>query len=101
MFRLGYAEIEDLYELRPYGSFCAMMTSHNDTYHVTNTITILTTGHKRCKSCNVFIKWRGFFCPSCGYKAITRPTKVKLQPEKRVDMTINCDSNTHTLSNYS
>jgi hypothetical protein len=43
----------------------------------------------------------GLFCPSCGYKAITRPTKVKLQPEKRVDMTINFDSNTYTLSNYS
>ena len=41
------------------------------------------TGHKRCKSCDVFIKWDGLCCPCCGYKLRTRPTNIKLKAKLR------------------
>lgn len=30
-------------------------------------------GHKRCSSCEIFIKWDGFHCPCCGIILRTRP----------------------------
>ena len=42
-------------------------------------------GHKRCKNCDLFIKWDGPWCPCCGYKLRTRPrnfSKAKLREKK-------------------
>ena len=43
------------------------------------------SGHKRCKSCDLFIKWEGPSCPCCGYKLRSRPrnfSKIKLTLEE-------------------
>lgn len=29
--------------------------------------------HKRCKTCEIFIKYKGVFCPCCGFRLRTRP----------------------------
>jgi hypothetical protein len=45
-----------------------------------------TAGHKRCKNCDLFIKWDGVFCPCCGYKLRTKPrnfSKTKLGEKER------------------
>lgn len=31
------------------------------------------SGQKRCKVCEIFIKWDSFWCPCCGYKLRTQP----------------------------
>jgi hypothetical protein len=47
------------------------------------------TGHKRCKNCDVFIKWEGLCCPCCGHKLRTGPRpfrlKEKLREQKRIE----------------
>jgi predicted amidophosphoribosyltransferase len=49
-----------------------------------------TDGHKRCKSCDVFIKWEGLRCPCCGYQLRTGPRyfryKAKLREQKQVEV---------------
>ena len=56
-----------------------------------------TTGNKRCKHCNLFIKWEGFWCPCCGgrlrigprqfkYKEMLREQKVKENPNDLLQM---------------
>jgi uncharacterized Zn finger protein (UPF0148 family) len=47
-----------------------------------------TNGHKRCKECELFIKWDGVLCPCCGHKLRTRPrnfSKVKLREKRAID----------------
>ena len=43
------------------------------------------TGNKRCRECDLFIKWNGVFCPCCGCRLRTRPrsTKCKAKLRKR------------------
>ena len=45
------------------------------------------TGNKRCRKCDLFIKWDGVFCPCCGCKLRTRPRstkfKIKLRRKRR------------------
>jgi hypothetical protein len=45
-------------------------------------------GHKRCKVCDLFIKWDGLFCPCCGYKLRTRPIILKLKAKLREERAI-------------
>ena len=49
-------------------------------------------GHKRCKNCNLFIKWEGLRCPCCGYRLRTGPRyfryKTKLREQKQVEVKI-------------
>ena len=35
------------------------------------------SGLKRCNSCNVFIQWKGLWCPCCGSKLRVRPRNSK------------------------
>jgi uncharacterized Zn finger protein (UPF0148 family) len=35
-------------------------------------------GHKRCKECDLFIKWDEVLCPCCGHKLRARPRNPKL-----------------------
>jgi hypothetical protein len=46
--------------------------------------------HKRCKSCNVFIKWEGLRCPCCGDQLRTGPRyfryKAKLREQKQIEV---------------
>ena len=30
-------------------------------------------GHKRCTTCDIFIKWDGIHCPCCNFALRTRP----------------------------
>jgi tRNA(Ile2) C34 agmatinyltransferase TiaS len=41
------------------------------------------TVNKRCKSCGLFIKWDGLWCPCCGYKLRTRPRNMKFKAKLR------------------
>ena len=34
-------------------------------------LALYNSGHKHCKSCDLFIKWEGLSCPCCGYKLET------------------------------
>ena len=42
-----------------------------------------SSGNKRCKNCDVFIKWDGLSCPCCGYKLRTNPRKYNLKEKLR------------------
>jgi uncharacterized Zn finger protein (UPF0148 family) len=42
-----------------------------------------TSGHKRCKVCDLFIKWDGVFCPCCGRKLRTKPRDFKFKAKLR------------------
>jgi predicted amidophosphoribosyltransferase len=41
------------------------------------------TSHKRCKKCDLFIKWDGLWCPCCGYKLRTRRRNSKFKAKLR------------------
>ena len=45
-------------------------------------------GQKRCQICELFIEWKGLWCPCCGYRLRTRPRnlkyKAKLRARKKV-----------------
>jgi hypothetical protein len=45
-------------------------------------------GHKRCKSCDLFIKWDGFSCPCCGFKLRTTPRDFNLKEKLREQRSI-------------
>ena len=36
-------------------------------------------GQKRCQVCQIFINWKGVFCPCCGYKLRVTPRNRKLK----------------------
>ena len=67
------------------------------------TLSRYTAGNKRCKQCNLSIKWEGFWCPCCGgrlrisprqfkYKEKIREQKVEQnQKAKILTMKITCD----------
>ena len=40
-------------------------------------------GQKRCKSCEIFIKWDGLWCPCCGYRLRMMPQHTKHREEVR------------------
>jgi hypothetical protein len=40
-------------------------------------------GWKRCKICELFIKWDGLLCPCCGHKLRARPRDPKLNAKLR------------------
>lgn len=46
------------------------------------------TGHKRCQTCEIFIKWDGTFCPCCGRRLRIGPRsfkfKAKLRKQKEI-----------------
>jgi hypothetical protein len=48
------------------------------------------TGNKRCRTCDLFIKWDGFFCPCCSLKLRVGPrcfkfkTKLKIKKQKEI-----------------
>ena len=39
------------------------------------------TGNKRCKVCDLFIKWDGLFCPCCGYRLRTRSRSFRFKAQ--------------------
>jgi rRNA maturation endonuclease Nob1 len=47
------------------------------------------TGHKRCQTCDMFIKWDGVFCPCCGSRLRIGPRNIKsnakLRKQKRIE----------------
>ena len=49
-----------------------------------------TNGHKRCKNCDMFLKWEGLCCPCCGSKLRIGPRhfrlKAKLREQKEKQM---------------
>ena len=47
-----------------------------------------STGQKRCKSCEIFIKWEGVSCPCCGYRLRTMPRSSEDREELRMIKTI-------------
>ena len=47
-----------------------------------------STGHKRCKVCELFMKWDGLFCPCCGYMLRTSPRKSKFKTKLRAERAI-------------
>ncbi len=51
----------------------------------TGLISGFTHGSKRCRRCDIFIKFDGMFCPCCSYKLKTKPRK---KPEKNKEMKI-------------
>lgn len=42
-----------------------------------------SSGNKRCKNCDVFIKWDRLSYPCCGYKLRTNPRKYNLKEKLR------------------
>jgi uncharacterized Zn finger protein (UPF0148 family) len=46
------------------------------------------SGHKRCQTCDLFIKWDGIFCPCCGRRLRIGPRsfkfKAKLRKQKEI-----------------
>ena len=36
-----------------------------------------TIGQKRCRICDIFVKWEGVWCLCCGHKLRTRPRASK------------------------
>jgi hypothetical protein len=42
------------------------------------------TGHKRCQTCEIFIKWDAFFCPCCGCKLRVGPRHFKYKAKLRM-----------------
>lgn len=32
-----------------------------------------SNGEKRCQICEIYIKWKGLWCPCCGYRLRTKP----------------------------
>lgn len=42
------------------------------------------SGQKRCKTCSVFIKWEGLWCPCCGYRLRMMPQHTKHREKLRV-----------------
>ena len=42
------------------------------------------TGQKRCQICEIFLKWDGMWCPSCGYRVRTRPRGQKFKERLRI-----------------
>ena len=46
------------------------------------------TGRKRCKVCELFIKWDGSFCPWCGYNLRIRPRKSKYKARLKEEIAL-------------
>jgi len=42
------------------------------------------TGQKRCQICDLFMQWKGIFCPCCGYKLRIRPRLYKHKAKLRI-----------------
>lgn len=42
-----------------------------------------TFGHKRCRSCDLFVKWEGSRCPCCGFKLRATPRNFRLSAKLR------------------
>jgi hypothetical protein len=49
------------------------------------------TGNKRCRTCDLFIKWDEFFCPCCSLRLRAGPrcfkfkAKLKIKNKKRYE----------------
>ena len=41
-------------------------------------------GQKRCRECNLFIKWDGAFCPCCGQRLRNRPRHTRYDTKLRI-----------------
>lgn len=41
--------------------------------HKIGTAPRYSNGHKRCQTCEIFIKWKGLYCPCCRYRLRTKP----------------------------
>ena len=39
---------------------------------------------KRCQACEIFIEWKGLWCPCCGGKLRTSPRSMKYKIKMRV-----------------
>jgi hypothetical protein len=42
------------------------------------------SGQKRCQACEIFIEWKGLWCPCCGSKLRTGPRNMKYKIKMRV-----------------
>ena len=40
---------------------------------------VYVQGGKRCRVCDIFIKWDGMFCPCCGTKLRCKPGKPSIR----------------------
>ena len=40
-------------------------------------------GQKRCHECELFIEWKGLWCPCCGRLLRTKPRAKKVKKSKR------------------
>lgn len=56
-------------------------------------------GQKRCKSCSIFIKWEGAYCPCCGYRLRTMPRHTEDREELRM-IRVTSRNNKKLNSNY-
>ena len=41
------------------------------------------TGQKHCNVCQIFINWKNFWCPCCGYRLRTKP-RIKKHTEQLI-----------------
>jgi rRNA maturation endonuclease Nob1 len=51
------------------------------------------SGQKRCQVCQVYINWKGDFCPCCGYRLRTKPRNRKFKLKFRDDQSKISNSN--------
>lgn len=42
------------------------------------------SGQKRCQACEIFIEWKGLWCPCCGSKLRTGPRNMNYKIKMRV-----------------
>jgi hypothetical protein len=42
-----------------------------------------SAGQKRCQVCEIFLKWDGLWCPSCGYRLRMRPRNLNHRAKVR------------------
>ena len=45
-------------------------------------------GQKRCQLCEIYINWKGGFCPCCGYRLRTKPRNSKFKLKLRENQKI-------------
>jgi hypothetical protein len=48
-----------------------------------------STGQKRCRICDIFVKWEGIWCLCCGHMLRTRPHNCKYRMNLRKTNVIN------------
>ena len=55
------------------------------------------SGHKRCRTCDLFLKWEGSYCPCCGFKLRTTPGNFRLNAKLREQRAMEQDQKVRIL----